>query len=166
MVHKKIKFVRGFDLVETLIYIALLVVLTLAIINSLTIMSKTYRDVRGEKSIITSANTFLNRFEYEVRRSNGISGTFGTTSSSLTLTMGATSTIISLDNTNRVIISVNGVSDYLTSSEVQVTSLQFNQLIATSTSAGVLLQFSMKNNFGTPKTENFETGALLRDPSN
>ncbi len=146
-------------MVEILIYIFLLTVLTVALTNSLVIMTKTYRDIKAKKAIITSANTLLNRFSYEVRRSSSVSGTFGTSSANVSLVYGTTTTIISLESsTSRAIVTQNGVSDYLTSSDVTVNSLGLYKLQAT----GTMMQFSITNNNGTPKQENFETSAVIR----
>ncbi len=136
-------------------------ILTVAIINALVFMTKTYKDVKAKKSIGVSANTLLNRFTYEVRKASSVSGTFGISSSSINLVSGATTTIISLDSSKRVVVSVNGISDYLTSSDVTVNSLIFYKLQSTS-SKGAIMQFSITNNNISSKTENFETGAITR----
>jgi type II secretory pathway pseudopilin PulG len=155
---------KGFSLIETLIYIFMLTVLLVALIQTFSYMLKTSKDIKSEKSIISSASVLLNRFTYEVRRATDVSGTFGTSSGSLTLTFGTTTTIIYLDNsTKRAVISVNGAIDYLTSSDITVNSLIFNKLLATTTSKGAYMQLSMTNKFGTAHTENFETSAIIRE---
>lgn len=158
------KLVSGFSLVETLIYVFLIVLLTLSVVNSLVFMTKSYRDIRSVKSINLSANTLLNRFSYEVKRANNLSGTFGTATSTLILTQGVNTLIFSLEaSSSRVIISTNGIKDYLTSAETKVTALTFLKLQATSTSYGAVIQFTISNSSGNNvKTENFESSDVLR----
>lgn len=160
----KTKYQKGFSLIEMVIYVALLALLVTATVKSLVFMTSSYADVRVSKAIVSSAETLLNRFTYEVKKSNALSGAFGTTSGMLTLTQGTTTTVFSLDNSGRAVISVNGAADFLTSSDVKVTSLVFNQLQATSTSKGVTLQVTIKNSSGrTIKSENFEASSLTRN---
>ena len=157
----------GFSLVEMLIYVFLVALLTIAIVNSLVFMTKSYKDVRAAKSIALSANTLLNRFSYEVKKANDLSGSFGSSSSTLSLTEGTTTIIFSLESSSsRVLISTNGINDYLTSAETKVTALTFLKLQATSTSKGAVIQFTISNSGGNNiKTENFELSALIRNPS-
>ncbi len=156
---------KGLSLVEMIIYIFLVSLLVVSILNVFVRMSKTYRDIRAAKSITLSASTVLNRFSYEVKQARDISGTFGVSSSSLSLTRGATTTIFSLGAGNRIAISINGVTDYLTSVDNQVTNLTFLKLLATTTSKGVTIQFTITNNSGTTRhTANFETSSILRNP--
>jgi|GEM_PF-4885781 len=153
----------GLSLVETLIYIFLVVLLTISVVRSFVYMAKSYRDIRSERAIALSANTLLNRFSYEVRRANDLSGTFGTATSTLSLTQGTTTTIFSLESSSsRVVISTNGVQDYLTSSETRVSALTFLKLQATSTSKGSAIQFTISNTKGNIRTENFESSSIIR----
>ncbi len=158
------KSAKGFSLVEMVVYIALLALLVIAVVKSLVFMTSSYADIRVTKSIVSSAETLLNRFTYEVKRATTLSGAFGTTTGSLTLNQGATTTIFSLDSSLRAVISVNGTTAYLTGSEVKVTNFTFNQLQATTTSKGVTLQLTLTNSSGrTVKSENFEATSLTRN---
>jgi type II secretory pathway pseudopilin PulG len=155
----------GFSLVETLIYVFLVVLLTIAVVNSLVFMTKSYRDIRSARAISLSANTLLNRFSYEVKRADDLDGVFGTASSTLTLTKSTSTTAFSLEaSSSRVLITTDGIQDYLTSSEVRVTALTFLKLQATSTSKGTVIQFTISNTNGnTTRIENFESSAMIRN---
>lgn len=156
----------GFSIVETLVYIFLVALLTIAVVTVLSRMTKSYKDIRSERAMSLSANTLLNRFSYEVRRATNLSGTFGISSSTLTLTQGTTTTSFSLEaSSSRVLITTNGVQDYLTSSDTRVTSLIFYLLQATSTSKGATLQFTISNTSGNIRTENFESSSIIRNLS-
>ncbi len=155
---------KGISLVESLIYIFLVVLLTIAIVSALARMTKSYGDIRAERAIALSANNLLNRFSYEVRRANSLSGTFGVSTSTLTLTQGTTTTIFSLEaSTSRAIISTNGVQDYLTSSDTRINNLTFLKLQATSTSKGATIQFTISNSNGNIRIESFESSSIIRN---
>lgn len=162
---KKRKFSeKAFSLPEMIIYIFMLTLLIGAVTTAMVNVSSSYGIVRGSKGIVSSAETLLNRFDYEVKEANNLTGTFGTSSGSLTLYNGATTTIFSLDSSGRVLISINGSSDYLTSSEVKVTKLTFYVLQASSSSLGVTLQTtitSLVNSKAVP--QNFESTVLIRE---
>jgi hypothetical protein len=162
---KQNRYTNGFSLMEMLIYISFVTVLTIAVINALIYMSSSYKNVQSARAITASAGTFLNRLSYEVKNANNLSGTFGISTSSLILTKGATTTIITLDtNTHRVSISVNNSLDYLTSADTRVTNLTFNRLQATSTSLGILVQFIITGGNGKYlKSENFQSSVLIRN---
>ncbi len=163
LLNKK-KQKEGFSLIEMVAYVGLLALLVTAVVKSLVSMTSSYADLRVAKSIVSSAETLLNRFTYEVKKTTSLSGSFGTSSGSLTLNQGATTTIFSLDNSGRAIISINGTSAFLTGSDVKVTNFTFNQLQATSTSKGVTLQLTLTNSSGrTIKSENFEATSLTRN---
>jgi len=159
----KVSRVRGFSLIEMIIYILMLTMLMTTVVRSMVTITSSYGTLRGTKAITSSAEVLFNRLNYEVKNSLNLSGTFGTSSGSLTLNQGATTTVFLLDSSGRVVISVNGVSDYLTSSEVKVTKLAFYKLQATSTSFGVTMQTTMKSQTDPKvKAENFESTVLLR----
>ena len=152
----------GFSLIETLIYVFLVALLTIAIVSSLARMTKSYRDIKAERAMALSANNLLNRFSYEVRRSNGLGGTFGTATGTLSLTQGTSTTAFSLESSSgRVLISTNGIQDYLTSSDTRISALTFYKLQATSTSKGVAIQFTISNSIGNIRTENFESSCVF-----
>ncbi len=151
----------GFSLVEMIIYLALLTVLLIAVINSLSYMMKNYRELKAAKSIAISANEVLSRFSYEVKKANNLSGSFGTSSGTLTLTTGTSTTVFSL-NASRIKITVNGISDYLTSTDTSVSSLYFYKLNATTTSLGAVIEFTIKSAINN-RTEFFEDTVMIRN---
>ena len=164
---KSQNLLRGFSLVEILIYVFLIALLTIAVVNSLVFMTKSYQDIRSAKAITLSANTLLNRFSYEVKKSSDLSEVFGSSSNTLSLTQGSSTVIFSLESSSsRILISTNGIQDYLTSSDTKVTTLTFLKLQATSTSKGAIIQFTISNSNGNNiKTENFESSAVIRNPN-
>jgi len=162
--EKKIKNSQGLSLVEAIIYIFLVALLTITIVSALARMTKSYRDIKAERAIALSANSLLNRFSYEVRKANDLSGTFGTASGTLSLVDGTSTTVFSLEaSSSRVLISTNGVQDYLTSSDTEVSALTFLMLQATSTSKGATIQFTISNSNGDIRTGNFESSSLIRN---
>jgi len=160
---KSQNLLRGFSLVEILIYVFLIALLTIAVVNSLVFMTKSYQDIRSAKAITLSAN----RFSYEVKKSSDLSEVFGSSSNTLSLTQGSSTVIFSLESSSsRILISTNGIQDYLTSSDTKVTTLTFLKLQATSTSKGAIIQFTISNSNGNNiKTENFESSAVIRNPN-
>jgi type II secretory pathway pseudopilin PulG len=157
------KIIEGFSLVEMIIYIFLLTLLMTAVVRSIVTVSSSYGSLRNTKTISSSAETLLNRFNYEVKTATNFSGTFGTSSGSLTLSQGPTTTIFSLNGAGRAVISINGSTDYLTSTDVKVTKLAFYKLQAASSSLGVTLQATLQNSKDVKiESENFESTVLIR----
>ncbi len=152
---------KGFSLIEMIIYLSLLTVLLVAVVNSLAYMMKNYRELKAAKSIAVSANEVLNRFSYEVKRANNLDGSFGTSSGSLTLTNGTSTIIFSLDSP-RIKVTQDGISDFLSSSDISVTNLQFYKLNATTTSKGSVMQFTMRSTLNN-RTESFEDTSMIRN---
>lgn len=68
----KQKTPRGFALIEMLIYIIIFVLIALAIVNSLTYITKTYQTLKGERDLLLSAQTILNEITLEVRQAKSI----------------------------------------------------------------------------------------------
>ncbi len=154
-------FSTGFSLVEMIIYIFLLTILLITIVDSLTFMIKKTRELKAEKAIAISANEFLNRFSYEVKRATNLDGTFGTTSGSLTLTRGTSTSIFSLEN-SRAKITIDGISNFLTATDTPITNFNFYKLAATTTSKGVVVQFTITSS-NTSRSESFQATEMIRN---
>lgn len=155
---------RAFSLVETLIYISVSALLLVVVVNSFAYMIKSYRDIHSVKSVAFSADVLLNRFSYEVKKSNNLNVSFSATSSSLILNQGTSTIMFSLEaSTSRVLISTNGTEDYLTSPETKVSTLEFYKLQANATSSGAVIKFRIINPNAVNDIEEFESGAMIRN---
>lgn len=114
---------QGFTLIELIIYMGLLAVFMVIMTDLLS----SILDVRTQstaQSFVTSDGDYLrHRLEYDVRRATAITtpATNGTTSTTLGLTIGGSTTTFSVSGTD-FLRTVGGVSDILTTSDVKISS--------------------------------------------
>lgn len=145
---------KGFTLAETIVYSALFVVILGAIINSVFILSTSYRHIRDVKNAQMSALTAMDRMSREIRKASSISGggtSYNTPSGTLTLNTGAE---FFLSN-GKIMMEQNNVSQgALTASDMQVGTLTFRH-ISTGNSEGVKIEMTIEN-------KNFYNTVMLR----
>ncbi len=161
----------GFTLVESLVYLAIFVVLLAGIVNAISVLSSSYRNVRTARSIESSAISLMDRIIREVRNSTSIDSaqsSFGINPGSLSLNVvdgsGNPSTIRFYVSNQRVILEENGMSlGPVTASNVTVSSLVFRSY-STTTSSAVKIEMTLSS-ASTSKvfvTRNFYGTAVLR----
>jgi len=147
--HKK-----GFTLVETVVYASLFVILLGAIINSVFILSSSYRYIKDVKNAQMSALAAMDRMSREIRQANTINGSgtsYNTPSGSLLLDTGAEFFLLD----GKIMMEQNNVSQgALTTSNIQVGILTFRR-IATGNSEGVKIEMTIEN-------KNFYNTVMLR----
>lgn len=126
------KIKNGYSVVETLFYIAIFLVLSLVVINSLITMTKSFKENTIQADLVQSA-MIMERISREIRQAYGINSIAAT---SLKL-----NTKDDLDNNKTVQFSLSGVNiqlledDVLTGNlntpNIEVTSLSFTQITTT-----------------------------------
>lgn len=157
--------VRGFSLIEVLIYLAVTVFISLA--GVLTYLSLDTVLVRNatERAVNHAAMVALERIGYEVRQAvavNSLQSAFGTTTSELTVVRGATSTNFAVVG-DALVLSVNGVSmGPLTGDAVVVESFVVNRFVGTTTELIRVALTLHGNSKAASTTRTYYTSAVLR----
>ncbi len=163
---------RGMSLVELVIYMAMLVVLLSAIIQSVLILSTHYRGVRNTRDIEDSAIAVFDRLVREARSADDIvtaSSTFLVSPGAVALlstdaTTGQSTTTRFFVSNGKVRISENGIDlGPLTKESVSVLGFTVYQ-ITSSNSKGLKIELSLQADEATPAiiSKNFYTTVVLR----
>lgn len=162
---------KGFTLIEALVYIALLTVMFLGVVKTLTLLSTSYRKVEAVRSLETSAIISMDRILRVTKDATSIDtaqSSFNVSSGVLALNgLDANSTPVSISfslSGGRIMLAENGVNlGPLTTGDTNVTSLIFRQY-STTTSSAVKVEMIMTNASSAPfsTTRNFYGTAVLR----
>lgn len=160
---------KGFSLVEMIIYIAILSLVTFVLVNTLMSFGSTYREVRIQRAIDTSALMSLERMTRDIRNATNIvinQSIFITHPGVLVLNTAdntySTTTRFYLD-TGVLKVDVNGVySGPLTLAQTSVTNLSFNRLVSSSSEA-VKIDMTVQYVYGsTTKIKNYHTTVIVK----
>ena len=156
---------RGFSLLEMLVYIALLSLITIAMVDALIPLSRSFATLRATQDIHAAAGTSLERMIRDVRASGSINAasTFDVNPGGLTLISGATTTEFFLQN-SVLMLKQNGVLVGPLSNRKNVTVEIFVfRLLSNPVSEGVRIELTLKAKRGSfVKTETFYAFAILR----
>jgi prepilin-type N-terminal cleavage/methylation domain-containing protein len=161
---------KGFSLIEMIVYVVILSFLILVLINTLHSVMVTYRHVRVQRAIETSAFTALERVTKEIR--NGISidtsnSTFNSTNGKLTLSTKSptevTKTVALYLDQGVLKISENGTyTGQLTASSTTITDFTLVHITQEETEA-IKITLTLQAGSGAYiKREDFYTTAVLR----
>lgn len=137
MTKKTTNKTRGFSLIETVIYTAMLSILVVAIVICMIKLFDSYKRTKVVRQIETSALNSMDRIIREIRGAESVGGdsAFNTTSGILSLISGATTIRFYLSD-QKIYVAENGVTiGALTNSSVKVSSLIFRYINATSSDA-------------------------------
>jgi prepilin-type N-terminal cleavage/methylation domain-containing protein len=156
---------KGFSLIEMLIYIVLLTVIFLLIINTMLSFTSSYREIGALRAADHAGIDAMERMTREIRDAASVdsaNSSFNTSSGYLTLTKSGTTTKFYVQN-NYLQMDINGsYLGPLTGSSTAVTSLIFN-LISTTTSSAVKIDLTVQGISGTViKTKQFHSTIVLR----
>ncbi|MDD4989392.1 MAG: hypothetical protein PHV42_03115 [Candidatus Pacebacteria bacterium] len=173
--EKKIKdlrvlWKRGATLVETLVYLFILVLLLMVVVDALLSFSHSFGLLQSGRDIENSAIDSFERITREIRDAKSVDisqSTFGTSPGQLLLNTtdasGNAETIQFFLSGQTLHVKENGTdSGALTRSSVRVTSLIF-QHISTSTAEAVKISMTLESGSGASyKSANFYDSATLR----
>ena len=165
MVKGSNKNIKGFALVEMIIYLAIMVLITLVVVQSIVVVFKSNNQSFLSNSISNSAITSLEKMTREIRNARSVDSPSGSILqlTSVDASGNSQNSIFYVDPiTSRLMASSSNVSGPLTSSNVIVTSLKFTP-ITTSSSKAVKIEMTISgNNQTTVESENFMTTVILR----
>lgn len=162
---------RGFSLVETLFYVALLALSLLVVMQTLVALTRSFAVFRAAAQIEQSAALSLERMVRVTRDANDISdagSVFGAHPGRLrlnttTATGAARAVEFSVNGGALTLIEDGTVAGFLTSSTTNVSNLVFRK-ITTARSKGVKIEMTLTAGSGAAaRSENFYTTAVLRD---
>jgi type II secretory pathway pseudopilin PulG len=160
---------NGYTVVELIVYIAIFAVLSVGVINSLVIITKTYVQTSNYRHLLSDGELALERITREIRESTSINNGASSfnISPGILFVNGLTDLGVSKNTSFSVVndkiqISQNGTPlGYLTSDKTKVTNLTFH-LITTAHSNAVKISLSLETTSRTPMTYNFYTTVVLR----
>lgn len=156
---------KGFTLIETLVYIAVLVLIGIAIVMTYLSLDAVLLRNEVERELTSTAEFTLERMLREIREADSIDAglsTLGSSPGRLTLETTSTTTTFSVSG-GRVYVSVNGTSvGPLTPSNVTVQSLIFRRYQSADTlMIRIGLSLRTQNKFATT-VRTYYTSAVLR----
>lgn len=156
---------RGFSLVETLVYLAVMVLMVTACIGIFSSLNTILARNAVERELTTSASVTLERMLRDLRAADIVDltpSTFNVSPGTLTLVQGTTTTAYTLTG-GSVFVTVNGASPYpLTGDQVTVDSLVFSRY-ATSTIELVRVALTLSTHAkAASSTRTFYTSGVLR----
>lgn len=162
---KKIRlYIKGFSLVEMLVYISLITVIFLLIVNTMLSFTSSYRQLEANRLLEHTAMNVLERLSREIRGADTVSIN-GTNDISLIQTSGgvSTTTRIYLQGTD-VRLDTNGTYfGPLSVTNSQVTSLTFTLSTSTSVSA-VKIDMTAQGTSGTViRSKQFHTTIIAKE---
>lgn len=153
----------GFTLIEIMFYIALLVLLTLAVISALVSMTQYFKEVRIQTDFVGGAS-IVERISREVRQAGGISSITG---SSLKLDskddLGNNKTVeFLLSGSNLGVLENNVLMGNLNASSLEITAISFIEITTTAGKA-IKLSLSVKSTRdSTGRIQSFYDTIVLR----
>ncbi|MEI6316107.1 MAG: hypothetical protein WCO65_00045 [bacterium] len=144
-IQTKNKTQAGFSLVESIIYLALFVMLSTLLIDCMIVMSKSYVETRANRDLLDSMNIPLERMTRDIRGASTVvfdsSTVFGTNPGSLKIrNSDGTTETFAISGGAISFVDTDGTSNNITSNQVVVDSLIFRNI---STSAGSAVKIEM-----------------------
>lgn len=162
---------KGFSLIEVIIYTAILAIIFILVVNSLSIVIKAFNQGRLAIKINNSTETAMERMIREIRFANDIdaSSVLDSHPGHLVLntfelgTENPTTAEFYIDSGKLMIKEGAASAIQLTSSDLTVTNLVFRQITASSTSEAVKIEMTIQGASGNyQKTEDFYNTVILR----
>ena len=165
MNNKKFKIKNckgGYTLIELLFYIALFAVLSLVVINSMIVMTKSFKETNMQASLMKGGD-IMERMSREVRRATGINSI---SASSLILNTKDSGDVPStmqflLSSGNLQLLANAAFIGNLNTSNVIITTLSFAQ-ITTNKGTAVKISLTIQSNTDTSRFETFYNTVVLR----
>lgn len=163
---KKIIFTKGNSLIELIVYLAIFSVLCLVIIKSLVTSMTVYGQSQGYRKLQAQGELVMERVTHELRQATTVTGTYGTSPGSITLTgkdiSGTAQTVAFSMSSGKVWVSVNGgAQSPLTGGNIAPSSLIF-RTITTSKGTAIKVELTLATTSGTSIAAPFQTTVFLR----
>lgn len=155
----------GFTLIEALVYIALLVAISLLMVNTILSFTDSYRKLGALRIAEHAGADAMQRMVRDIRAAASVdaaNSTLGSTPGVLTLTNTGTTTKFYVQN-GTLRVDVNGTySGPLTVNGSSVTSLTFTQLTSSSTSAVKIDMVLTGTTASVTETKQYHTTVIMK----
>lgn len=164
----KVKTRRGVSLAETVVYVALVALLSILVTEVILMLGLSFKNIRATRDIENSALTSLDRITREIRLADalGVGGIFGTTTGKIVLSysgIGTTTREFFLDADRILRLKEDSVEvGALTSPNISVTSFFIEQA---TTSGKTILRITLlltDKRTQNPISATFYTAAVMR----
>lgn len=156
---------KGFTLVETVIYVALVSAISVSIVTTLLLLTKSWSTIKISKNINTAAVTTFERMTREIRNAESVdqaASTLDSTPGTLKINTASSTITFSLASNTLWIQQGTGSLARLTPSTVTPTNLRFRR-ISTSQSEAVRIEMELQSSaLGKTITQSFYTTVILR----
>jgi len=158
---------KGLTLIETVVYISVLVVVIVGIVSAVVFATRTLGELKVSRDVRNSAITALERMGRDIRQAESIdvgASSFDTNADNVVLNTGGTPTTVEfyLDGGVVKVREEGSYTGDLTLPSVTATSLTFRQM-TTANSSGVKVELSLQNTEGAVvATTTFYTSGVLR----
>ncbi len=166
---KQQNYSKGYSLIELVIYIALFVVISIVIVQSLVFVMKTYANARSFRALQQNGELVMERITREVRQSNTVStasSVFGVTPGTLVvsgLTSGGSAYTDTFSVVNGAVqLSTTGVISTLSTNEVVVNALTFWN-ITTANSDAIKVRLDLTTVKAPIVSKSFYSTIILRE---
>ncbi len=165
---KGVRTSRGYTIIETVVYIALFAVLSLAFTQTMITIMKSYTQVEGNRDILDASHVVMERLGREIRGSQAIDGNsvFHASTSDIYLSgedsVGNARTVrIRKNGTNLEFYENGTLSGNLNPASIEVTSFEAAQVTSTNGSA-IKFAVTFRNTEGVIVTRTFYNTVVLR----
>lgn len=155
------KNIKGFTLIELIMYIGLFSILLLVMTQIFTWILDIQLESQATSSIFQDGQYITNRISYDIQRAQSIilPATNGQSTNNLELNIDGTTYIYTIIN-NNITVSNNLDTNALNSSNTNISNLTFKRVGNTSGKDTVNLSFTITSNIRRPsgyQTRNFQT---------
>ncbi|MFA7315587.1 MAG: hypothetical protein WC059_02175 [Candidatus Paceibacterota bacterium] len=160
----------GYSVIEILIYVALFATLSIAVINSYTVVLASFGATRVNRELLEAGSTIMERMSREVRQATSVDVTSSVLGSSLGVLQLNTTDTAGYVTTSKFIIENGLLNMYtggslvgsLSGAHVSITNLIFRKITTTEGEA-IKIELTIQNSTSkTLRTENFYNTIVLR----
>lgn len=163
---------KAMTLIETLVYMSLLIILLAAIINSILVLTTHYRAVRSTREIEDTGIAILDRMTRDIRSADDVltdSSVFNVSPGTLSIisrdvTSGLSTTTVFYVSNGRFVVSENGVFlGPLSKAGVQIVGFTV-RLVDTANADAIKIELSMQSDQAAPYivSKNFYSTVVMR----
>ena len=155
------KKIKGYSLVETIVYLAIFTVMSIVVINSFIIILSSFNTTNMNRRLLESGMTSMERLSREIRQASSVNAS--STSTMLILNDSGTATTEFVNENGSLNLYKNGnLEGNLLGSKLTITSLNFNHITTTKSEAVRVRMTLQYLNGKTTKSANFYDTIILR----
>lgn len=166
---KNISHTKGTTLIEMLVYIMIFTVLSIAVVNVLVTMMKSFSEVQAYRDLTEASTVSLERITREIKGATSVdtaNSTFNSSPGILQLNTtdsGGSAKTVKFDiSSNQLRLTENGtVTGFIVGGNISVTSLIFRN-ITTSKGNAIRIEMTIQNTRGRSVSKDFYSTAVIK----